>query len=66
MARRGTVNAEDGGSNPSLTATLKCECCGKEGPDVEECEDPYSREINDIIELVILCKGCYQERCDDI
>jgi hypothetical protein len=43
-----------------------CDRCGKDLPDVEEYEDPYSKEINDEIVIRALCRDCYQERLDDI
>ncbi len=46
--------------------TKKCDCCGKETPDVAKCLDPYSAEINDEEVELYLCLECYQDKQDDI
>ena len=43
-----------------------CDACNEDKEDVQECEDPYSKEINEEIILTTLCDDCYQERVDEI
>lgn len=45
---------------------LVCDSCGKTGNDVEQCEDPYALEINDIFTLRVMCTKCYNDCAADI
>jgi len=43
-----------------------CDSCHEDKEDVQECEDPYSLDINGESILLNLCDSCYQDRVDDI
>jgi hypothetical protein len=43
-----------------------CDQCGKDDPDAELMDDPYAKEINEVIVEMTLCPACHQDRLDDI
>ena len=38
---------------------LICEYCGEAKEDVEECIEPYEKEINNITIEIVACDDCY-------
>ncbi|MFJ6139266.1 hypothetical protein [Kitasatospora sp. NPDC092286] len=48
------------------SAVKHCYFCGESTPDVEDCADPFAREINDEEWIIPICTDCYQVRCDEI
>ena len=44
----------------------KCEDCGKEKPDVNVTNCPFTEEIHQELLEVKICDDCYQFRCDAI
>lgn len=45
---------------------MKCDDCGLDKPDVEECECPYASEIYEEVVIASLCDDCYDDRRMDV